>query len=1002
MVKSINNSDISISSNSYLTYNGLAQTPMLTVKDGTTVLTEGTDYTVSCSNNINAGTATATIIGMGNYSGSKTYNFTINKAYVTVTAKSYTINQGDALPVFEAEYSGFKNNETTDVLTQLPTFSCSATSSSDPGAYAITMSSGALASNYSFLYYNGTLTIMGNQTVNLTQIPAQTYGATTYTLPKTTNAGLTITWSSSNTNVATVSGYTLTIKNAGTATITATQAGNSNYNAFSKTYTLTVNKAPLTITAKSYTVKQGDPLPTYEATYSGFKNNESSSVLTTQPTISCAAVVGSAPGTYDINVSGAEAANYEITNVKGTLTITQADPITITAKSYTIQYGDPIPTLEYTTSGAPLSGIPTLSCQATSSSPVGTYTITVSKGSVANYNTTYVNGTLTITKAPLTVTAKNCTIKRGDPMPAFEAEYAGFVNNENADVLSSLPAMTTTATSVCDAGTYDIAVGGAESQNYDFTYVKGTLTITKAPLTITAVDCEREEGYENPEFTVIYDGFINGETADVLTTQPVATCTATAESAPGTYDINVSGAETANYDITYVSGTLTILQRVSYAILDGTTLTFYHDAKQAVREGTSYNMNTGSSTPGWYADRSGITKVVFAPSFSRARPTTTSSWFCGMEQLTSVEGMENLNTSEVLDMRLMFQGCSLLASIDLSHFSTGNVTNMRQMFQGCGSLTNLDLSEFDASSTSANDMNAMFYNCSALTTLTLPAAMSGLNTNACNGVGTESKPCQLVTPDGFDFGDVDPTGYNFQWKGGWFVQGSPVFGDVNRDEEVDVVDVVDIALYVVGTPATDFLPSRADINKDGNKTIADAVTLTNLIIGDTNFANGAHFVRAMGTDHLALAAVSNGFALGLANSRAYTAAQMDVTLEGSDSELEVALNPDRRDGHRLLVNRTGDSTWRVVVLSTSNRELPGSSGEFLRFDTNAGGVTVSDIHFVAPNGTDYVFDDLSVATGIRSFYGDVSDGSYYDLQGRKVKTPARGVYIQNGRKVVRK
>ena len=321
MVKSINNSDISISSNSYLTYNGLAQTPMLTVKDGTTVLTEGTDYTVSCSNNINAGTATATIIGMGNYSGSKTYNFTINKAYVTVTAKSYTINQGDALPVFEAEYSGFKNNETTDVLTQLPTFSCSATSSSDPGAYAITMSSGALASNYSFLYYNGTLTIMGNQTVNLTQIPAQTYGATTYTLPKTTNAGLTITWSSSNTNVATVSGYTLTIKNAGTATITATQAGNSNYNAFSKTYTLTVNKAPLTITAKSYTVKQGDPLPTYEATYSGFKNNESSSVLTTQPTISCAAVVGSAPGTYDINVSGAEAANYEITQSFGTLTV---------------------------------------------------------------------------------------------------------------------------------------------------------------------------------------------------------------------------------------------------------------------------------------------------------------------------------------------------------------------------------------------------------------------------------------------------------------------------------------------------------------------------------------------------------------------------------------------------------------------------------------------------------------------------------------------------------
>ena len=153
---------------------------------------------------------------------------------------------------------------------------------------------------------------------------------------------------------------------------------------------------------------------------------------------------------------------------------------------------------------------------------------------------------------------------------------------------------------------------------------------------------------------------------------------------------------------------------------------------------------------------------------------------------------------------------------------------------------------------------------------------------------------------------------------------------------------------------------------------------------------------------MALANNRDGFALGLANSRAYTAAQMDVTLDGDDAELEVALNADRRDGHRLLVNCTGDSTWRVVVFSTSNRELPGSSGELLHFDTKAGGITVSDIHFVAPDGTDYAFDDLSVATGIRGLDGDENDGDYYDLQGRRVKTPARGVYIQDGRKVVRK
>jgi hypothetical protein len=95
---------------------------------------------------------------------------------------------------------------------------------------------------------------------------------------------------------------------------------------------LTVTKAPLTITAKSYTIKQGDALPTFEATYEGFKNNETSSVLTTQPTIRTTATSASEPGTYEITISGASANNYDITYVKGTLTISavEVEPVTET------------------------------------------------------------------------------------------------------------------------------------------------------------------------------------------------------------------------------------------------------------------------------------------------------------------------------------------------------------------------------------------------------------------------------------------------------------------------------------------------------------------------------------------------------------------------------------------------------------------------------------------------------------------------------------------------
>ena len=241
--------------------------------------------------------------------------------------------------------------------------------------------------------------------------------------------------------------------------------------------TLTITKAPLTVNAKSYTIKQGDALPTFEAEYSGFKNNETASVLSNQPAVRTTATSASAPGTYDIIVSGAAANNYDISYVKGTLTITKADEVVVTAKSYSRQYGEANPNFEYTTAGATLSGTPTVSCSATVASPVGEYDIVASKGSVTNYNVTYVNGKLTITKAPLTVTAKSYTIKQGDALPTFEAEYSGFKNNETASVLSTQPTIRTTATSASEPGTYDIIVSGAAANNYDISYVKGTLTI---------------------------------------------------------------------------------------------------------------------------------------------------------------------------------------------------------------------------------------------------------------------------------------------------------------------------------------------------------------------------------------------------------------------------------------------------------------------------------------------------------------------------------------------
>ena len=166
------------------------------------------------------------------------------------------------------------------------------------------------------------------QTLALASLPAMTYGNAAYTLPATTAENLTLTWTSSNTAVVTISGNVLTIKGAGTATITATNEGNNDYLPFSKEYTLTVAKAALTITADDKSKQQGEANPELTVSYSSFVYDEDASVLTTQPTVTTTATTDSPAGTYPITASGAASANYDITYVSGTLTVTEG-PVVI-------------------------------------------------------------------------------------------------------------------------------------------------------------------------------------------------------------------------------------------------------------------------------------------------------------------------------------------------------------------------------------------------------------------------------------------------------------------------------------------------------------------------------------------------------------------------------------------------------------------------------------------------------------------------------------------------
>ena len=176
------------------------------------------------------------------------------------------------------------------------------------------------------------------------------------------------------------------------------------------------------------------------------------------------------------------------------------------------------------------------------------------------------------------------------------------------------------------------------------------------------------------------------------------------------YDNSKTNHTYANYE----TGYFTLKPSTAYAVfneVDG-TLTFRYDNGKPKG---AYDLNEGTSDPAWIGHN--IKKVVFDASFANARPTSCRGWFYKRNNLTEINGIENLNTENVTDMNNMFMDCIGLTSLDVSHFNTQNVTGMAFMFNGCTGLESLDFSNFDTQS--VKKMSYMFYGCSGLKSLDL-------------------------------------------------------------------------------------------------------------------------------------------------------------------------------------------------------------------------------------------------------------------------------------------
>ncbi|RAJ29254.1 MBG domain-containing protein [Pedobacter cryoconitis] len=411
----------------------------------------------------------------------------------------------------------------------------------------------------------------GVQTITMNPIAAAIYGNPDLDPGATATSLLPVTYTSGDLNIATIVNNKIHILKAGTVTINANQPGNGTFSAAAQVQqVLTISPAPLTITANNQDKIYGGTLPTLTASATGFVNGDTFASLTTLPALSTTATTASsvANNPYTITASGAVSANYTISYAPGSLTVTPA-ALTLTADNQNKVYGAALPNLTITGNGfvngdgfANLQIPPDVSTTATAASSVAgsPYAINVSGTVSPNYTITHFPGTLTVTRALLTIIPDAKTKAYGAALPALTVTAEGFVNGDNLKSLTTQPVLSTTATAASPTGNlYPITATGAMSANYDMSYVQNVLTVTPATLTITADNKTKAYGAALPALTSTADGFVNGDTFASLTTAPALSTTATAASPTGSpYAITVNGAVSTNYTINYAPGVLTV------------------------------------------------------------------------------------------------------------------------------------------------------------------------------------------------------------------------------------------------------------------------------------------------------------------------------------------------------------------------------------------------------------------------------------------------------------
>ena len=727
----------------------------------------------------------------------------------------------------------------------------------------------------------------------------------------------------------------------------------------------------------------------------------------------------------------------------------EGDPITITIKNCSREYGEANPTFEYEVSGD-LEGTPSFSCTATAASPVGTYQITGSKGSVTNSNVTFSSGVLTVTKAMLTVTADNCMVTQGGQMPEFTLSYSGFKNDETASVLTTRPTASCVATSESNTGDYEISVSGGAAQNYDFTYVAGTLTIEPTSgrqLYASDVTTYKGKNVTLP-ISLTNEQTIAGFQFDLKLPTGISVAKsgnnylASLSSRASGLDLSISklesgvyrfmafsneanfitgnsgGVLTINLDIpsttTIGENTITIKNVVLTAIVNQTSQSVYAD--NATSTLTILDFTLGDTNGDNFINVTDVASIVThvlgqaQTNFTEIAADVNNDGVVDTKDVTAEINTVKANASVgtgVSSGKLLYgnalsvyKGKQIVLPIVLENtqtmagyqFDLRLPTGVSLATDGAVLTDRATGLALYSSTLGTNQYRFVVVSTSGNTIATGDGAVMNLTLNvtdnAANGENTIAISNVILTAKS---GNNVSSIYSDQANITLTVENYSL-GDVNGDGYINVTDVVCMVYDILGQTQTGFIRIAADINDDGEVNITDLTAVVSMILSNEGLAATRGATRSSENftmfDALAMKDDGNGaLSLCLEAPARYIASQMEIELAEGQELKNISLNDQYKDSHKLIFAKSGARSYLVLVFSMGNSSYSADRNELLKINISGqdGMIEVNEAVMVTAEKEQHFMKPIS------HFFTEATDEpvDIYATDGRLVKRQAK-------------